>query len=99
MDKLTAIQSIKYSYARNDDKKILQAVIAAHSPEDRAMDKIITNFIDPKDDFSRAQFLAKLFKDADGLDRVRINHLDPRYLRNDYSKALVDFSYELFKHF
>lgn len=94
-----ALGSIEYSYARNDDKKILQAVIAAHSPEDRAMDKIITNFIDPKDDFSRAQFLAKLFKDADGLDRVRINHLDPRYLRNDYSKALVDFSYELFKHF
>lgn len=94
-----AIESIGYSYARDEDKKILQAVIAAHSPEDRAMDKIITNFIDPRDDFVRAKFLAELFKDADGLDRVRINHLDPRYLRNIHSKSLVDFSYELFKRF
>ena len=94
-----AIDSIGYSYARNEDKKILQGVIAAHSPEDRAMDKIITNFIDPKDSFARAKFLAQLFKDADGLDRVRINHLDPRYLRNHHSKNLVDLAYELYKNF
>lgn len=94
-----AIESIGYSYARKKDKKIIQAVIAAHSPEDRAMDKIITNFIDPEDDFERAKFLAKLFKDADGLDRVRINHLDPRYLRNSHSKNLVDLAYDLYKNF
>lgn len=94
-----AIESIGYSYARNEDKKILQAVIAAHSPEDEAMDKIIKNFIGPEDDFDRAKYLAELFKDADALDRVRINHLDPKYLRNSYSKTLVDLAYDLYKHF
>lgn len=94
-----AIESIGYSYARVEDKKILQAVIAAHSPEDEAMDKIIKNFIGPEDDFDRAKYLAELFKDADALDRVRINHLDPKYLRNSYSKTLVDLAYDLYKHF
>ncbi|WP_311482370.1 hypothetical protein [uncultured Anaerococcus sp.] len=94
-----AIESISYSYARDEDRKIIQAVIAAHSPEDRAMEKIITNFIGPEDDFERAMFLAKLFKDADALDRVRINHLDPKYLRNSHSKDLVDLAYDLYEHF
>lgn len=94
-----AVESIGYSYARVEDKKILQAVIAAHSPEDEAMDKIIKNFIGPEDDFDRAKYLAELFKDADALDRVRINHLDPKYLRNSYSKTLVDLAYDLYKHF
>ena len=94
-----AVESIGYSYARGEDKKILQAVIAAHSPEDEAMDKIINNFIGPEDDFARAKYLAELFKDADALDRVRINHLDPKYLRNSYSKTLVDLAYDLYKHF
>ena len=94
-----AVESIGYSYARDEDKKILQAVIAAHSPEDEAMDKIIKNFIGPEDDFDRAKYLAELFKDADALDRVRINRLDPKYLRNSYSKTLVDLAYDLYKHF
>ena len=94
-----AVESIGYSYARVEDKKILQAVIAAHSPEDEAMDKIINNFIGPEDDFDRAKYLAELFKDADALDRVRINRLDPKYLRNSYSKDLVDLAYDLYKHF
>ena len=94
-----AVESIGYSYARVEDKKILQAVIAAHSPEDEAMDKIINNFIGPEDDFDRAKYLAELFKDADALDRVRINRLDPKYLRNSYSKTLVDLAYDLYKHF
>lgn len=94
-----AVESIGYSYARDEDKKILQAVIAAHSPEDEAMDKIIKNFIGPEDDFDRAKYLAELFKDADALDRVRINRLDAKYLRNSYSKDLVDLAYDLYKHF
>ena len=94
-----AIESISYSYAREEDRKIIQAVIAAHSPEDEAMEKIVTNFIGPEDDFERAMFLAKLFKDADALDRVRINHLDPKYLRNSHSKDLVDLAYDLYEHF
>lgn len=94
-----ACESISYSYADKDDDNVIQAVIAAHSTDDKIMDDTIREFIKDSDDFERTKRLAKLFKDADGLDRVRINHLDPAYLRNDFSKDLVDFSYDLYERF
>lgn len=95
-----ARESIQYAHdIKKEDKEILQAVIAAHSRDDKKMDETIREFVKNEDDFPRAKRLAKFFKDADGLDRVRINLLDPAYLRNDYSKGLVDFSYKLFEKF
>lgn len=94
-----ARESIGYSYADRADDKIIQAVIAAHSSDDTVMDETIREFIGEDDDFERAKRLTKLFKDADGLDRVRINHLDPDFLRNDFSKDLVDLAYELYDKF
>ena len=63
------------------------------------MDETLREFINEDDDFERTKRLAKYFKDSDGLDRVRINHLNPDYLRNDFSKDLVDLAYELFDRF
>lgn len=40
--------------------------------------------------------LIALLKDADGLDRVRLGDLDPRYLRHPESKAMVPFAQALF---
>jgi len=40
--------------------------------------------------------LIALLKDADGLDRVRLGDLDPRYLRNAEAKAMVPFAQTLF---
>jgi len=40
--------------------------------------------------------LFKILKDADGLDRVRINDLDPKFLRNSESLRLEALAYELF---
>lgn len=95
-----ARESIQYAHdIKKEDKEILQAVIAAHSRDDNKMDETIREFVKNEDDFPRAKRLAKFFKDADGLDRVRINLLDPAYLRNDYSKGLVNFSYKLFEKF
>lgn len=94
-----ALESISYSYADEADDRVIQAVIAAHSTDDQIMDETIREFIKDSDDFERTKRLAKLFKDADGLDRVRINHLDPAYLRNDFSKDLVDFAYDLYDRF
>lgn len=94
-----AIESIGYSYADKADDRVVQAVIAAHSAEDEFMDETIKEFINEDDDFERTKRLAKFFKDSDGLDRVRINHLDPAYLRNDFSKELVDLAYELYDRF
>lgn len=94
-----ALESISYSYADKADDNVIQAVIAAHSTDDKIMDETIREFIKDGDAFERTKRLAKLFKDADGLDRVRINHLDPAYLRNDFSKDLVDFAYDLYDRF
>jgi HD superfamily phosphodiesterase len=44
----------------------------------------------------RAMGLLKFFKDADGLDRVRIHDLDPAMLRLPVSKQLVQVAAELF---
>lgn len=94
-----AVESIGYSYADRADDRVIQAVIAAHAADDKIMDDTLREFINEDDDFDRAKKLAKLFKDCDGLDRVRINHLNPDYLRNDFSKDLVDLAYELFDKF
>lgn len=94
-----AVESIGYSYADKADDRVVQAVIAAHAAEDEFMDETLREFINEDDDFDRAKRLAKFFKDSDGLDRVRINHLDPAYLRNDFSKDLVDLAYELYDRF
>lgn len=40
--------------------------------------------------------LTSLLKDADGLDRVRLYDLDPRYLRNPEARAMVPFAEALF---
>jgi hypothetical protein len=41
--------------------------------------------------------LTSLLKDADGLDRVRLGDLDPRYLRNAESRDMVPFAEALFQ--
>lgn len=94
-----AEMSIPYAHdLKESDLAILKAVIAAHSREDEIMDETLREFVE-ECDFDRAKKLSKYFKDADGLDRVRINHLDPAYLRNEFSKGLVDFAYEFYDKF
>jgi hypothetical protein len=46
---------------------------------------------------NRDKRLLKFFKDADGLDRVRINDLNPRMLRLSVSHKLVRVAEELYK--
>ena len=40
--------------------------------------------------------LTSLLKDADGLDRVRLGDLDPRYLRHPTSRGMIGFAEALF---
>lgn len=92
-----ALSSIDYAYINKKDRNILQAVLAVHSRPDRLMDDTIEEFF--VKDFNRAKTLSKYFKDADGLDRVRLNDLDEKFLRNNFSIKLVDFSKNLFKKY
>ena len=89
-----ANESIDYANIKDEDKPVLQAIMTAHSSPDTNIEEIIYEY-DIKD-YDRALFIAKLFKDSDGLDRVRIDWLDPKYLRNDFSLELVDFAYVLY---
>ncbi len=38
----------------------------------------------------------KCLKDADGLDRVRINDLNPDFLRTEFARSFVDSAWDLF---
>ena len=87
----------KYAKIKQSDIPLLKAIITSHSTDDSLMEEVIKSY--EIKDFDRALFLAKLFKDADGLDRVRINRLDDKYLRNDFSKNSVGFAYELFENY
>lgn len=90
-----AIESTKYAYdLSDDDKEILKGIMAAHSRHDGKMEESLKEF-DIKD-YDRALRLAKLFKDSDGLDRVRLGDLKTKFLRNDFSHQLVDFAQDLF---
>lgn len=40
--------------------------------------------------------LTSLLKDADGLDRVRLGDLDPRYFRNAHAQKMLGFAQALF---
>ena len=70
-------------------------LIAADYP---AIEAAVTAHSAPKEVAGEHQHwpLIALLKDADGLDRVRLGDLDPRYLRNPEAKAMVPFAQALF---
>lgn len=42
--------------------------------------------------------ICQVLKDADGLDRVRLGDLDPRYLRLPITEAMIPFAYNLYEY-
>ncbi len=77
-----------------EELKLMMAGVEAHSIGDKLLEDVIAKH-DPRDR-DRARRLAQLLKDADGLDRVRIKDLNPRYLRRAASRERVDFAQLLF---
>jgi len=65
----------------------MQGAVAAHSWPDRDMERVVAEY--GPADFSRALELAKLLKDADGLDRVRIDDLSAEFMRHETAKQLA----------
>ncbi len=70
--------------------RVMQAVIAAHSLYDGAMEKTGDAYEVGEDQRGRYLLLARCLKDADNLDRVRLGDLDMRYLRSDVSRSLAE---------
>lgn len=78
-----------------EELKLIMAGVEAHSRRDDDMDSVIAKHA--PENIVRAKQLALLLKDADGLDRVRIGDLDPKFMRTAAAKSLTDFSEYLFK--
>jgi hypothetical protein len=90
-----AQESAKYAHKLDgEDLEILKGVMACHARNDKLMEESIREF-DVKD-MDRALKLAKLFKDSDGLDRVRLGDLKTKFLRNKFTHDLVDFAQDLY---
>lgn len=82
---------------RGESLAIIEAAVEGHSVHDIYQDEIIAKY--PIGDTKRAHFIAKVLKDADALDRVRVNALDPSYLRFDCSRQSVSHAITLFHYY
>ncbi len=80
-----------------EDETLIRAAIAAHSLSDNKMSENAKAFgVENNEDYYT---LAKLLKDADGLDRVRLGDLDTKYLRTPNAlllKETAQFVYDAY---
>ena len=98
--KLERILGSKPIYQNHENMEILKAICDAHSIDDSRVERIFVNYkISPekKEIFMK---LARMLKDADGLDRTRFRTttqaaLKEHFLRFDYSRDLVSLAYEV----
>ena len=84
----------RYTVARGDDLRIVQAAIAAHSRGDRKMRGMMDRY--GVQDRIGCELVACVLKDADALDRVRSGDLNEKYLRLEPSKSLIGFAQWLY---
>ena len=83
--------------ALGEELLLMQGAVAAHSRPDERLEETVASY--HAADCAHALTLARLLKDADGLDRVRIQDLNPDYLRHESAKALTFFAQYLFDQY
>lgn len=76
------------------DQEILRFVIQSHAIPDQSAYKKLNRY--DLLDVDRTLRLYSAFKDADGLDRVRINDLNPEYLRTGSALRLLLAAHQLY---
>ncbi len=82
-----------------DKLAILQAAIATHSMHDSSIEANMAKYGVPEAQQERCRRICWCLKDADNMDRVRLNDLDPKYLRNDSSKNMVGTAWYLLNEY
>lgn len=82
-----------------EELQILKAIINGHSLSDEMFPYLLLEY--GIRDVERARVLFSIIKDADAIDRTRLNYpiVGLEYLRNDESKTLVPLSYEIFNFY
>lgn len=78
---------------------ILQAAIATHSMHDSALEDNQRKYGVKPEDYERCRRICWCLKDADNMDRVRLNDLDPKYLRLETSKGMMDTCWYLLNNY
>jgi len=82
----------------DEDLEIIKFLVEYHCLDDKVAWKNIESVNEGRHT-KELRFFVELFKDADGLDRVRLKDLDSRYLRLDESKKRVNFAQQLLRSF
>lgn len=82
-----------------DEIAILQAAIATHSMHDSSLEANECKFGVKPEEHERCRRICWCLKDADNMDRVRLNDLDPKYLRHETSKGMVDTCWYLLNNY
>jgi len=81
------------------DIAVVQAAIATHSMHDSSLEANMKKFGVKEKDHDRCRRICWCLKDADNMDRVRLNDLDPKYLRLETSKGMVDTCWYLLNNY
>ena len=81
------------------DLRILFAAITLHSLSDTLKHDIAVRYRIPAEQKDRYLELAACLKDADNLDRVRLDDLDVSHLRHEISIDLAPFAKELYDRY
>jgi len=74
-------------------EKALEYVITNHSISDSQVKEFTRGCGN-----IRVKLIFELLKDSDGLDRVRLGDLKVKYLRNEYSKELVEVAKRIYEN-
>lgn len=82
-----------------DEIAILQAAIATHSMHDSSLEANERKFGVKPEEHERCRRICWCLKDADNMDRVRLNDLDPKYLRHETSRGMVDTCWYLLNNY
>ena len=89
------IESNGANQAETDEVKIIRFILEMHPLPDRSAYKALKKYkINNQESAIRC---LHIFKDGDALDRVRINDLNPDYLRTKSAYKLLMFAYQLYK--
>jgi len=90
-----SLRLAKLTKLEGENLIIARAITHAHSIPDREMETVVNSY--QVADVERCLTLGRIFKDADGLDRVRIRDLDPAFMRTEPAKRLTAFSEKIWQ--
>jgi len=78
-----------------EEHETIRFIIEKHAVADKAALKQLSKY--DLNDIEHTLKLYNIFKDADGLDRVRINDLNPDYLRSPSAHKLLLLAHQLYR--